>query len=408
MVLNEQVKQLPPVLREELRPLLHQVHDLQQHHTHELQLLHDISARLAFLLEQPPSRGGKPIAQGPQQPSPQQPQPQPQQQVQQAQLRPGDDTMSCGDDIKQLRPASLLDYVTPTPGGKLGHFANRMYGIVLNYGMGHPEILVHFYTCEEAYWWVRYEDVVAVSRSEVPEDYRLPELPPYDPARPGVPVTEMTAAGGMLVQRGHDWTNKRDPNGADGEVGVLLDRGVGDLRWKVLWSSGSTGEYCVGKDGWYELSHLTVCEGSGAPLHDTQWEKTNYQLLRAAEAGAMMVGRVAGLLDQAAQVEVGILRDLKGHPYSPGAAVLYQSQGTSKDVVKIRPLPQRPRQHYTAERYYVYALNYMARAGDPVTAMIARQGLRVTRRPKPLPPWMQQQVAPAGGGGGGSAAGAAR
>lgn len=96
---------------------------------------------------------------------------------------------------------------------------------------------------------------------------------------------------------------------------MLLDRGVGDLRWKVLWSSGSTGEYCVGKDGWYELSHLTVCEGSGAPLHDTQWEKTNYQLLRAAEAGAMMVGRVAGLLDQAAQVEVGILRDLKGHPY---------------------------------------------------------------------------------------------
>lgn len=37
-------------------------------------------------------------------------------------------------------------------------------------------VQVHFYTCEEAYWWVRYEDVVAVSRSEVPEDYRLPEV----------------------------------------------------------------------------------------------------------------------------------------------------------------------------------------------------------------------------------------
>lgn len=47
----------------------------------------------------------------------------------------------------------------------------------------------------------------------------LPQIMPYDPARPGAPVTPFTAASGMLVRRGHDWWYKEDTNGADGEVG---------------------------------------------------------------------------------------------------------------------------------------------------------------------------------------------
>ncbi len=80
------------------------------------------------------------------------------------------------------------------------------------------------------------------------------------------------------------------------------------------------------------------------------------------------------------------------HAGYDAAVVQVQWDGMPEGYAQLVPLG--PRTSFSSPR--IFPLNYVARPGDPVTAMTARQGLRVTPNPPALMQRMQWQGAHAG------------
>ncbi len=133
--------------------------------------------------------------------------------------------------------------------------------------------------------------ITHVSRHEA-EQYLRSELLP--PAAPGCPVTPLTAAPGLLVQRVACWDPSSGYAGDGGGDPCASRQVIGELvravhaaappggkkkakgskeeleepgsRWLVRWPDGSEVEHSVGCRGVFELAHLHMHRLAGAPL----------------------------------------------------------------------------------------------------------------------------------------------
>lgn len=180
----------------------------------------------------------------------------------------------------------LLDYVALSPDcvmfgdATIGPLKPGDYGIVLFRDKGQPEgsrprVLVRSTVPSSAsVWWYSTDAVARVAPEDVPSDLRVPVRADGRggaPAARGAAVTPHTAEPGMLVQRGYDWIYPTDRNGADGEVGVLVETAhQSGLAWKVVWSRGGEGYYRTGLDGDFELAFMQLGAGTGAPVSATK------------------------------------------------------------------------------------------------------------------------------------------
>ncbi len=117
-----------------------------------------------------------------------------------------------------------------------------------------------------------------VSVKEAQRYLRADLLPPHEP---GVPVTPLTAAPGLMVQRIGSWDARPGLTGsqtaADSETDAelasapIFGRLVGPVegasaRWVVLWPDGTESEHNIGLDGDFALAHLHTHRLQGAPL----------------------------------------------------------------------------------------------------------------------------------------------
>ncbi|KXZ42280.1 hypothetical protein GPECTOR_169g184 [Gonium pectorale] len=203
------------------------------------------------------------------------------------------------------------------------------------------------------------------------------------PASPGVPVTPLAAAPGLLVTRGIAWGRgpQYDLYG-DGVVGELLGPdlevaaeaadGGGfawySERWRVRWPDGCEYSYSVGEDGAFELSFWGLHWRSGAPLLDFH----RSLLLPPGEVAVLPVCRGPAWADEPHD----------GLPGSLGAALLDRSTPTLA-VDWLRSL-HAPRAYQPSAGSGAYPLLHAAMGGQPVTLFTARPGARVD--PSALPP----------------------
>ncbi len=97
------------------------------------------------------------------------------------------------------------------------------------------------------------------------------------------------------------------------QVGVLHKRDKKGCIWEVVWSNGTTGTYFTGGHNVFELCHVEVCDGSGAPVMWTnQSHGDDKQLRQAVEVGAAVVrGAQWAARDGAPRAECGRLKKVE-------------------------------------------------------------------------------------------------
>lgn len=216
----------------------------------------------------------------------------------------------------------------------------------------------------------------------------------------GVPVTDASAAPGMLVQRAYAPGTVMEGSGKAAMVGELLRSVPGGNAWEVAWPDGSTGTYKTGARNKFQLAYVNLHERAGAPLLATT-------VTTLAAVGAGRIGVIEGPHTVTGGMPPGTVRFVNDPDTQQG---LLQEEVTQLQAAGMVATSAGERR-FAGGMLRLYELSHAIIPNEYLTIYTAKRGLRVAlqeRGAASATDGSDAGVSGSGEGGGNSSAGAQR